>query len=503
MFDRVTDGIVALDRDWIYRYINPAAERSLQVPVGSLLGQHIWTRFPEGIGLPFHRAYERAMHEQVFIELEDYYPPLDRWFENRIYPGADGITIYFHDVTERKKAEMALRAAADRSAFLADVLARLTVQPNLRAVFQELCRIPIPALGDAVIAECITPEGERFRMTACRDASGQAGEASELPPPEHEFAWPAGTSDAPQGGISTLPATWSDPLVDAACAAVPSGLRLLVPLHAGVHAIGHLVVVRDVKRPGITAPELELLHDFADRAALVLERIRLHHITRQALEAREQFLSIASHELKTPITSLLLALQTIDRAGPGSERFGEMMATAIRQTSRLSRLVKTLLDVTRIQAGRLALDRTRFDMGELVRRMAGSLVASGECSRDAISVEVRGATVGVWDHDRIEQVLSNLLSNAIKYGAGRPIAVHVDGRGELVELTVVDHGIGIAAERLAHIFDRFERAVSEREYGGLGLGLFIASQIVLAHGGEIAAESAKGETRFRVRLPRS
>ena len=105
VFERVTDAYVALDRDWRYTYANAKACQLFGRAVGELIGRHIWTEFPEGAGQPFHHAYEQAMAEQRPLQIEAFYPPYNRWFDNRIYPSADGLTIYFHDITERKRAE--------------------------------------------------------------------------------------------------------------------------------------------------------------------------------------------------------------------------------------------------------------------------------------------------------------------------------------------------------------------------------------------------------------
>lgn len=108
----ITDAFVALDREWRYTYANRRAEQLFERQPGALIGKHIWTEFPEGVGQPFQRAYERAMREQTPLEIEEYYPPYDRWFENRIYPHADGLSILFHDVTDRKRAELLLNTPA-------------------------------------------------------------------------------------------------------------------------------------------------------------------------------------------------------------------------------------------------------------------------------------------------------------------------------------------------------------------------------------------------------
>jgi PAS domain S-box-containing protein len=113
ILEQVSDAFVALDRDWRYTHVNEKAAQLFGRRREDLLGKHIWTEFPEGVGQPFHRAYERALAEQILIQLEEYYPPYDRWFENRIHPSPQGLAIFFHDITDRKRAE-ALVAGQNR-----------------------------------------------------------------------------------------------------------------------------------------------------------------------------------------------------------------------------------------------------------------------------------------------------------------------------------------------------------------------------------------------------
>jgi PAS domain S-box-containing protein len=113
LLERVSDAFVALDKDWRYAYVNGHAAALFGRRPRDLIGRHIWTEFPEGVGQPFHLAYEKAMKEQVFVQLEAYYEPWGRWFENRIYPSPEGLSIFFHEITERKVAEQAAQASLD------------------------------------------------------------------------------------------------------------------------------------------------------------------------------------------------------------------------------------------------------------------------------------------------------------------------------------------------------------------------------------------------------
>jgi PAS domain S-box-containing protein len=223
-----------------------------------------------------------------------------------------------------------------------------------------------------------------------------------------------------------------------------------------------------------------------------------------AVQMRDEFLAIASHELFTPLTSLAVAIRglrdTTKHAadGPGAR----LVSSAERQVARVTRLVQELLDVTRIDGGRMTLTREQVELGGLVRDVLARF--QPELDRDGIVVqlEAAGPAIGPWDRSRLEQVVTNLLGNAIKFGQGKPIEIKIGMCEVGAELSVRDHGIGVAPEQKALIFERFQRAVSSRHFAGLGLGLYITRQIVEAHGGRLDLTSTPGQgATFRVGLP--
>jgi len=229
----------------------------------------------------------------------------------------------------------------------------------------------------------------------------------------------------------------------------------------------------------------------------------------RAVDARDEFLSIASHELRTPLTALSLHLQALFRRlqgtgkGPSREEMQQAVESANRLLSRLAKLISELLEVSRVAAGRLQLTREQVDLLALVRESLLRLerpLADADCR---VELQADGTLTGHWDPDRLDQVVDNLISNAAKYGAGKPVVVRLRDLGERVVLEVADRGIGIDRADQARVFERFERAVSRRRFGGFGLGLWIARRVVEAHGGTLTLESELGHgSTFTVNLPR-
>lgn len=248
--------------------------------------------------------------------------------------------------------------------------------------------------------------------------------------------------------------------------------------------------------------------DYADRERLLKQEHEARLAAEEAVEARDEFISIAAHELRTPLAALQLQVTQLERRAraaaddPDCGTCAQKLVRATRQLERLKRFVGTLLDVTRITKGGLLTERGETDVATIVRRGVEEFAAAASMAGSTLTLEAPEPVVGLWDASGLDQIVMNLLENGIKYGAGHPVEIAVRREPDAAVLVVRDHGIGIAPEAIARIFDRFSRAVSVRNYGGLGLGLFIVRQIVEAHGGTVAVESRPGEgSTFTVRLP--
>lgn len=238
--------------------------------------------------------------------------------------------------------------------------------------------------------------------------------------------------------------------------------------------------------------------------ASIAERARLFHELEQAVQARDTFVSVASHELRNPLTPLQLTLEWLKKTLKGKsldEVTVGRLDLALRQVQRLITLLEDMLDVTRVATRGLSLHPEPLDLGVTVREVSARFQEEAERVGCELIVRTVDARLQA-DPMRIEQVVTNLLSNALKFGEKRPIDVMVEVDGASAVFSVRDRGIGIAPEDLERIFARYERAVSADNYGGLGIGLYVTKQIVEAHGGHVHVESTLGQgSRFVVELP--
>jgi PAS domain S-box-containing protein len=281
---------------------------------------------------------------------------------------------------------------------------------------------------------------------------------------------------------------------------------LTLPLQAPDRILGAVVFLA-VARTGPTPEQRETAELLVSRAALALANAHLYHEAQLAIAQREEFLSVAAHELKTPLASLQLTLQTmamvLDLEKCDTEFLRGRVRAGERQAGRLGRLIHDLLDVSVMYGDHLQLEREPTDLTERVE--AALVRMKGVFARKHVDVTLHAGSpvLGEWDPRRLDQMITNLLSNAMKYGNQRPVHITVRDTDRGASLQIDDAGMGMSGDVLERLFRPFERGVSAGHYGGLGLGLYITSQIVRAHQGTIAVRSVPGAgSSFRVELPR-
>jgi signal transduction histidine kinase len=427
------------------------------------------------------------------------------------------------------RAERRAHAAADaarlREELLADASRTLGSSLDYEATLRVVAGQAIPLLGDYCAVDVIARDDSIRRIVVgSGDAPAKAALLHELERFTPEVSMRDGvpevqllratvvsehiTDDGPDLG-GAAPLSVRDPESSRLLRQI--GLRsfVSVPLIARDRMLGALTFAKEhdeTQDPG----DVALVEEMGRRAAMAVDNGRLYEAAQRAIGQRDEFLTIAGHELRTPGTSLQLALQTLSRWAktgtlePGAPPVDRMLDVAERQAQNLNLLVDRLLDVSSIAGKSLTVVLSPVDLVDVVRAAVARLTQPLRNSGSTLTLHAGEPVVGNWDRSRMEQVALNLLSNAIKFGEGRPIEVAVEAEWDLARLVVRDHGIGIEPQAQGLIFGRFQRAVSMSHYGGLGLGLYVVQRSVERLGGTVqCVSSLKEGSTFTVTLPRA
>ncbi len=433
------------------------------------------------------------------------------------------VTASLHDVQLFQKEQQARAEAEEaqrRAAFLAEASTALAASLDFPTTLANVTRLAVPHLADWCAVHTLEADGCIRQLAVAHVDPKKVEFARELeqrypPDPKAPFGVPQVLRSGRAEILSEVPES-----VLQAYARDAEHLRLLhelglqsymiVPMVARGRTLGTIAFASAESSRRYGPDDLALAEDLAYRAAVAVDNAQLYREAQDAVKVRDHFLSIASHELRTPLSPVHLQIQvllravragTLDKMPHG--RLLNTLEICDRQIKQLVRLISDLLDVSRIAAGRLDLRWEDVDLSSLVGDVVARFSAEAALAGCPVQVHAQTAVLGRWDRLRLEQVVTNLLSNAVKYGPGQPIDITVEAAENLARLKVRDQGMGIAPEHQARIFQRFERAVSGHSYGGLGLGLFIVHQIVLALGGSIWVQSEVGKgSTFTVELPR-
>jgi signal transduction histidine kinase/CHASE3 domain sensor protein len=434
-----------------------------------------------------------------------------------------GAIVTFRDVTERRRLEEELQLQAQRAQILADAGSYFSSNIDPVWVTQAIAERVAEVLGDWSAVILRNDDSSELRVASIyhRDMASLGLAWSYI------YRQPLVTGEGIIGqvistgypsltvnvgsGSSGMSAKVNETSYHAPAMQLSS--LLILPLRTRREMLGALVIAANDPDRAVTDEDLPLAELLAERAALAIENSKLYT---EQVEARrkvedlsrlkDEFLSIASHELRTPVTSIKGYTQlakTLIRENDLTTS-EEYLDIALDQIDRMSRLILELLDVSRIETGRLEIRREPIQWATFVRDVVHRHHTAVSDRRFHVN-EPDDSKVVQGDRDRLEQVLGNLLENAVKYSPdGSEILVNVENRDETVVTSVCDRGIGIPADELGQVFERFHRGrhVSSTNYGGLGLGLYITKQIVERHGGSIWVESREGSgTSFYFSLP--
>ncbi len=524
-------------KDLRFTHFNKAGEDLLGFKRSELIGRNDHDFFPKEQADAFIANDQDVINGKKVLDIEEEVIQTKnlgtRVLHTKKIPlyGKDGNPQYLlgvsEDITDKKKAaeelmrmvkeEAALKErelATTRDIFLAKVSTLLSTSLDYHETLTLLANTSITALGEWCAVTMINDDGVFERATGAHVDKSKSIYVEEYiknyPPDSRVFTVLNDTSYYNyQIEDEQLQKMVKDDRQMELLKILGANSSMVVPIRARGKIRGSLSLIAGTEKPNFTPQDLALAEDLGRRAGIAIENALLYSAAQSAIKARDEFVSIASHELKTPITSLKMQLQmmlrAIDPVKGSSTPIPKMIKSlqnSSSQVDRLTMLIEDLLDITRIQTGKLTYKFEKVDMSKLVQEVLERFSEEFRYANYVFHSDLEENVVVLCDRYRIEQVVANLLSNAIKYGANNPVYISVKNGNGKAYIIVKDSGLGIIKDMQSKIFERFERAISSTNISGLGLGLYITKQIVDAHQGSIEVESeiTKGST-FKVCLP--
>jgi len=502
ILESISDAFFAIDRDWRFTYVNAQAEHLLNRKASDLLGRVIWEEYPGLEGSEFEEAYRRTATEQITLSVTSYYPDHDRWYEVHVYPATEGISVYFRDVSERKRNEAVL--AAQKRA-----LELLVRGAPLTDVLDALCEIIESQSDQNFIATVLLVEESTGLL---RSTAGHRA------PPAYSKAVdgvPVGNGNGSCGTAAFRRETVivsdieNDPLwKDFRDLALQHNLRACwsTPIFSSTNDVLGTFAVYAPRPAHPTNDQLSLMEVLARTAGIAVERRRDEETLRIADRRKDEFLATLAHELRNPLAPIRTGLEVLKFCQDDPETLEEVRQTMERQTQQLIILVNDLLDVSRITRGKLELRKSEVSLGDVLQSAIEASKPFIEEASHEFTVDIPEEPIHLKaDPHRLAQVVSNLLNNAAKYTSnGGRIALKVAREGTEVLIEVTDSGIGIPKEMQSRVFEMFTQIdhCGEKAYAGLGIGLTLVKSLVEMHDGQISVESEgpnRGST-FRIRL---
>lgn len=525
VLEAVTDGFVALDRDWVYTAVNKQACLSLGRSRNDILGRKLWDLYPDVVGTRFEAELRLAVTRQETVRFDYFYPTWDRWYEIRAYPSADGVSVLFAEITERKRAEQSLIAKEEQLG--ADLALMKSLQEvSTRLVHGGDAEPPLLEIVDAAMAitgadmgniQLLDPELGALRIVASRGFDRPFLEFFATVDDCQAACGLVVQSGARVviGDVSTSPVFVGKPALEVLLAA---GVRAVQSTPLVSRSARLLGVLSTHYRTPQVPPErnLGLLDVLARQAADWIERTQSQEELRLAKKALEEadrrkneFLAVLAHELRNPLASIMAGSRLLRLPASPTRDAKQTRDMIEREVGQLSRLVDDLLDVSRIATGRVILRLEALDLRKVIDRALESTRPLFDVRKQRLQFDLPREPVRVCgDSVRLVQVLSNLLSNAAKYTpTAGTISLTAGMKGRQAVVRILDNGIGIAHADLPRIFELFNHIERSRDHseGGLGIGLTVSRRLVDMHKGSLEAFSdgpGRG-SEFVLRLPLS
>ena len=511
ILESIADGFVAIDAEWRYTYVNTKAAEILKTTSDALLGRVLWEVFPSSWDSDFGREFRRAMREQVSVRVEGYSMVTGAWTEARVYPAADGLSIFFQDISTRKRAE-------ERHHFLSLAGEVLGSSLDYETTLTSVARLAVPTLADWCVVDLVAPDGslELMAVAHVEPEKVEWARAVRAKRPQRRDA-PYGAAKVIRTGEPEFIATVTDDIIIATAISEDElatlrglGLRsfMCVPMAARGEVLGAISFATTVEsKRRYEKADLALATDLARRAAAAIDNARLYTDAVEANASKARFLAVMSHELRTPLTAVIgyTELLADEIVGPLSEAQKDPLARIKASGTHLLTLIEEILAFARIEAGQEMLRLETVDLTALAHEAVSVVEPLMRGKRLSVTVApADGSPTVRSDPGKVRQVLLNLLANAIKFTESGEITVQVARREEHAVITVLDTGIGIPTEHLERIFEAFWQVeqTTTRKVGGTGLGLSVARQLARLLGGELTVESQPGRgSAFRLLLP--
>jgi PAS domain S-box-containing protein len=485
--NNVSDGFVSIDAKWRYIFVNIKAGEFLGKSPEYLIGKHIWTEFPEGVGLPFYKAYYKATETQQTQIFQEYYPPYEKWFENRVYPSAEGLTIYFTDITELKEAENQIikseKLFRDLTSNAPVAIFQTDKEGYCNYVNEEWVKyagMPFEAAMGYGWTNAIHPE-DRERVIQEWQKSLQSGNKFIS-----EFRFLNGKNQI----------TW--------LSAKAVGIY-----NAQNQLYGYIGMALDITEKIEVQKEVTKYKNHLEE----LVEIRTTELEKEKIKAqsadlmKSAFLATMSHELRTPMNSIIgfTGILLKEFAGPLNEEQKKQLSMVKNSGQHLLGLINDILDISKIEAGKLKVSKSPFNYITTLEKSIEFI--KPQINKKGLQISAEFAKKEIIlnsDERRIEQILLNLISNAIKFSNQGTILIKVDIDNNFVTTQVIDQGIGIDKEEIIKLFMPFIQLDGglSRNHEGTGLGLAICKRLIEKLGGSIEVQSKKGEgSNFNFKLP--